>query len=318
MTFNMRAQSMQTPNMAFPAAPDYWPFRQASWRLAMGLAPLALRDWIEPDTRMAVELRTKERLLQERHAEVFIALPEAAAACTEVLTLLAVHLPERFPTLYQRQGTRLHNLVTGQGWDLAQTTLHPLDLAGRLVQEDLCMMQYDPTLDAYRLVAASVCFPTRWRLAEKIGRPVGGIHAPVPGYEEHLAATMDHFFARLKPDRPVWRINWSLLDNPGLFQPYGHGQQQHNPVITSANAGVRLWIRMERQTLRRLPASGDIVFTIRVYVQPLQALAAQPERAAALAVAIRTLPVAMQRYKSLPPFVDAVLAWLDRVGEGVL
>jgi hypothetical protein len=70
---------------------------------------------------------------------------------------------------------------------------------------------------------------------------------------------------------------------------------------------------MERQTLRRLPHSGDILFTIRVYVRPLEHLLAYPARAAAIAAAIRALPPVIQRYKSFAPFQEAVLAWLDRV-----
>lgn len=300
-----------TPQL--PPPPDHSPFREGPFKLAMGLQPLDLQDWIEPDVRLADELAEKERLLRDRHQEVFAALPEALAGSVEVLELLAEHLPKRFPTLYKREGDILHNLVTQQTWDLSQDVLQPLDLAGRLVQEDLCLMQQDLKAGVYRLVGASLCFPTRWRLAEKLGKPLNVIHAPIPGYEEQLAATMDRYFERIKVDKPVWRINWSLIDDPTLFQPTGHGRQGLNPAITPENAGEKLWLRMERQTLRRLPRTHDILFTIRVHVRPLRELAAHPERAAMLAVAMRTMPEPMRLYKSLPPFFDAVLAWLDRV-----
>lgn len=298
-----------------PPPPDYAPFRAGPFRLSMGLTPLNLRDWIEPDARMATELYEKERLLHERHREVFVTLPEAAEGAAEVLELLSAYLPVRFPTLYRRVGERLDNCVTGHTWNLADHTLHPLDLAGRLVQEDLCLMRQDTDTESYRLVGASVCFPTRWHLAQKIGQSVGAIHAPVPDYEEQLASTMDRFLCRLKTDRPVWRLNWSLLDDPTLFQPTGHGRHRLNTHITRHNAGETVWLRMERQTLRRLPGTGDILFTIRVHVRPLHTLAARPERAAALAAAIRALPPAIQQYKSLLPFRGAVLAWLDGVAS---
>jgi hypothetical protein len=279
----------------------------------MGLFPLDLRDWIEPDERMVVELGEKDRLLRERPHEVFAVLPEATEGSAEVLELLAAYLPARFATLYRRIGNQLHNLVTGQGWDISQPVLHPLDLSGRLVQEDLCLMARDRAADVYRLVAASVCFPTRWRLAEKMGKPLNAIHAPIPGYENQLASTMDRFFARLKTNKPVWRLNWSLVDTPALFQPTGHGHIGHNPNVTAQNAGEKLWLRMERQTLRRLPRTQDILFTIRVYIRPLGQLAAQPQRAADLAAVLRALPDPMRLYKSLLPILDATLAWLDRV-----
>lgn len=279
----------------------------------MGLQPLDLHDWIEPDERLVAELAEKEHLLRERHQEVFAVLPEAREGAAEVLELLTDYLPTRFPTLYRREGNVFHNLATQQTWDLSLADLHPLDLAGRLVQEDLCLMQREERSGVYCLVGASVCFPTRWRLADKMGKPLAAIHGPVPGYAEQLASTMDRYFDRLKADKPAWRINWSVMDDPTLFQPTGHGRKGLNPDITPRNAGEKLWLRMERQTVRRLPHTQDILFTIRVHIRPLRELARRPERAAMLAAAMRALPEQMRLYKSLPPFIDAVLAWLDSV-----
>ena len=301
-------------DLSFPSPPDYAPFKVGPFRLSMGLMPLELKDWIEPDAQCAVELKEKERLLTERHAEVFAVLPEADPGSAEALALLVEHLPSRFPELYRRNGDRLDNLATGQRWVIHDTPLHPLDLAGRLVQEDLCLMQWQAHTQVYHLVGASVCFPTRWRLADKIGKPLNTIHAPIPGYAAQLATTMDKFFDRLKVERPVWRLNWALMDDPTLFQPTGQGRTGVNTDITPENAGDTLWLRMERQTLRRLPHSHDILFTIRVYVRPLAHLATQPDRAAQFAAALRALPPSMRLYKSLPPFIEAALTWLDRAG----
>ena len=290
---------------------DYAPYMTgASGRLAMALAPLDPHDWIEPDAHLAADLAEKERLLAERRHDVFIALPEAAAGAAEVLDMLAEHLPARYPDFYERRGERLYSHAVGRVWELAGSDLHALDLAGRLVQEDLCLMQASPDGGDYRLVGASVCFPTRWRLADKMGQALGLIHAPVPGYEAQLGSTMDRFFARLKVERPVWRLNWSIVDDPALYLPVGHGRGDHDRGVTPDNAGDKLWLRMERQTLRRLPRSWDVLFTIRIYVRPLHTLT--PERAAGLAAAIRALPPELQLYKSVRPFREAALAWLDR------
>lgn len=264
------------------------------------------------DDRFATELTEKAHLSHERPDEVFAALPEAAEGATEVLELLTTHLLTYFPHVYRQQGDCLENLVTRQTWTLPPDRLHPLDLAGRLVQEDLCLMQQAAPDEPYRLVGASVHFPTRWRMRDKLGLPLTAIHNPVPGYAAQLGAKADKYFERLKAERPGWRINWSILDAPALFQPTGHGRQGLNREITPQNAGERLWLRMERQTLRRLPRTCDVVFTIRVHVRPIANLARQPQRAADLAAALRALPEATRVYKSLPPFLDALLAWLDR------
>ena len=78
---------------------------------------------------------------------------------------------------------------------------HPLDEAGRLVQEDLCVLVERTA--ATVLEAASLCFPSHWRLHEKLGRSLAAIHAPVPHYAEELEAKVDTFFDRLRVDRPV-------------------------------------------------------------------------------------------------------------------
>jgi hypothetical protein len=55
-----------------------------------------------------------------------------------------------------------------------------------------------------------------------------------------------------------------------------------------------------------------VLFGIRTYVRPLSDLSHRPADCARLAEAIRALPDETFRYKSLPVFADAALAWLDR------
>jgi hypothetical protein len=186
--------------------------------------------------------------------------------------------------------------------------LHPIDAAGRLAQEDVCILE--PFPEGYVLTAGSVCFPSRWRLRDKLGRPLLSIHAPVPGYAETIGVPTDATLARLRVDKPVWRLNWSLLDDPTLYQPTGHGS---SPSLPSGDVGRSVWLRVERQTLRRMPATQAIVFTIRTVVATLaDAVGAGCERATAMATTLRTMPRAMVDYKAMGgPWLDAVLEWLD-------
>ena len=225
---------------------------------------------------------------------------------------MAERLPRLYSQVYRREGAHLLNRATGEEWNLEDDALHPLELAGRLVQEDLCLMGQDASGGFYRLTGACVCFPTRWRLAEKLGRSLDAIHEPVPHYDAQLASSMDRLFARLPVERPVWRLNLSLVDSPALFQPGGHARTNGAPQVTAENAGDNLWLRMERQTLRRLPRSRDILFTIRVVSQPLAALAGRPEHAARLAGALRKIDADLAVYKAMQPIQTAAIAWLDR------
>ncbi|WP_084544373.1 heme-dependent oxidative N-demethylase family protein [Chroogloeocystis siderophila] len=290
--------------------PLYLPFADGQWRMAMGLKPLQLQHWIEIDEDFADELNYKDKLLKERHSEVFGSLPESEAAQQEVLQLLLEHLLQYFPDYYQQQDNCVVNKITGQVWHLNDFAANPLDLAGRLVQEDLCLMQLK---HEYVLTAGSVCFPARWRLSEKLGRPLVQIHDPVPGYAQKLEQSVNKYFHHLKPECPGYRLNWGIVDSPELCLTQRHSTEAFGTDITADNAGEKLWLRVERQTLRRLPVSDGILFTIRTYVYSLQKLASDPAIASQLATVVQQIPPEVQIYKNIFPIQTALLAYLQRV-----
>lgn len=283
------------------------PFIQGRWRLSMGLKPLHLPEWIEINSHFVQELQLKQQLLTDRPTEVFASLPGSEMAQQEALQLLLDHLLYYFPQLYEQQGDRLYNQATQQTWQLSAFAAQPLDLAGRLVQEDLCLLL--PQARKYVLSAASVCFPSRWKLQEKIGLPLAAIHQPVPDYAETLERPVDDLFDRLQPNYPGYRWNWSLVDSNQLFLP------DACPVsvahrITAANAGQQLWLRAERQTLRRLPLSQAVVFTIHTSIFQLAEILT-PAIARDLAATIRQMPPTTQAYKSITLFRVPLLSYLD-------
>jgi hypothetical protein len=138
----------------------------------------------------------------------------------------------------------------------------------------------------------------------------------VPLYAERLAGPVDRFMRNLRPNHIVSRLNWSLLEDPALFHPGGKWRVEARPDITAENAGGRIFLRVERQTVRRLPLTEAVLFGVRVHVYPLNRVIDRPDRAAALANAVRALPAEIGLYKSLPPFKQALLMWLD-AGAGL-
>ena len=81
--------------------------------------------------------------------------------------------------------------------------------------------------------------------------------------------------------------------------------------LTAENAGEQLWLRVERQTLRRLPQSRAVVFTIRTLVRRLDEVAADPGVAGAMAERLREMEPGMAGYKGMPALREPLLAWLD-------
>jgi dimethylamine monooxygenase subunit A len=263
------------------------------WRFAMGLHALDPADWLIVTGEYAVETAEKRRLYAAG-AEIFRMLPEGELAAAELGTVLEAHLDRHHPAI------RVDPAIEG-----------PLARLGIAVQEDLCLMLASP--EGYRLVGAFVAFPSRWNIGEKIGRPINGIHAPVPGLEPAIGRPINLFFERLAVGHPVWRANWSLTDDPTLHQP-SNAFRRTTTAVTPEDVGRRLWVRVERQTLTRLPESRAVVFTILTFVAPLAAIAGLPEIGRKLAARLAELPEPMLVYKNLATNRDAIIAHLTGAG----
>lgn len=69
-------------------------------------------------------------------------------------------------------------------------------------------------------------------------------------------------------------------------------------LITKENAGEMMYLRTERQTLRRLPKSNTILFTIKTYTTTIKDVCKnEPQTAKRLAGAVRNWPPEMIEYK---------------------
>jgi dimethylamine monooxygenase subunit A len=281
--------------------------------MAMGLTACPRADWIELDQHYPAEMAERRHLLATRRDDVFAAVSGSEPARQETWDVLSAHLADRWPDWFANDGSVLENRLTGDRWNLAELGHDPLEAAALLVQEDLCIIQMSET--GPLLAAGVVCFPSRWRLGEKIGRPLAAVHAPVPFYGDRLARPVDRFMGVVKPGHVAVRLNWSMSDDPTLFQPGGKWRADRAEHITANTAGDALFVRVERQTLTRLPQCGAVLFTIRVHVYPLARIVARPQIAQRLAEAVRALPPETLHYKSLLRFRDALLDYLGRVSQ---
>ena len=296
-----------------PEQAVHLPFTAGPYRMAMDLVNEPEFAWFEFDDQYLAEMAEKRRLLATVPAEVFAVTPQSEDAREEALALIVAAVTTHHPDWFSRSGAAtVRNHLTGESLNIG--SCDPLQLAGLLVQEDLCLIQNGEAGPVF--TAASLCFPSRWRVLDKIGKPLAAVHGPVPLYTERLARPVDQFMRNLKPDHIVSRLNWSLLDDPALFQPGGKWRVEARSDITAENAGGRIFLRVERQTVRCLPLTEAVLFGVRVHVYPLDRVIDRPDRAAVLASAVRALPAEIRHYKSLSPFKQALLAWLD-AGTGL-
>ncbi|MAT03016.1 MAG: hypothetical protein CL421_08290 [Acidimicrobiaceae bacterium] len=213
--------------------------------VSMGVRKLGKRPWLFIDKHTEEELTLKAKLSKDPKSEVFLSQPGTQQASECAISLI------------EQTGIELIHLKN----------LHPLERAGLSIQEDLCLVQRSSK--GWILEAASLSFPSLWKLSEKLGKNMAAVHGPVDDYPEFLEKKVEGFFDRLSHD-PVWRRNWFIHSDDNLYQP---GQpKEDDPVITSDLIGQKLFVRSERQTLRALEIPGWILFTIRVQQTPLEDL----------------------------------------------
>ena len=287
---------------SLPEVAEYRPYEAGRYRMVMGLSAVSAPDWLEFADDYAAQMEERRRLLAYRREDVLACLPEAEVAARELLSVLVSHICRHHPAWFSRSGQVLHNHLLDERIELDSD--HPLGIVGLLVQEDFCLNQVHE--DGHRLTAAILCFPTRWSLAEKLGKPLIRVHEHVPGYADRLGNPVERFFSSLKDDKLAQRLNWSVIDDDALYQIGGKGRSDLDDGISADNALRRLTLRVERQSFRRLPESRAIAFGIRIHQTRLDRVAATPGEAARLSAALRALPVDLARYKSILRFSDAV------------
>ena len=168
----------------------------------------------------------------------------------EMLDYLIAHLGDA----YQQRGDYIRR---PDGVKVALDDDIPLAVAGRLVQQDLCILERQG--EEYLLTGGALCFPASWSLHEKMGRNLVAIHAPIPAYSDDIAKRVGRLFAAIQPGRFLWRANYLLYESPDLFQPR-RTQARRNPG--------QEYIRVERQVLTKLPKTGAVIFGIHSLVLP--------------------------------------------------
>lgn len=225
------------------------PWMKPKTRRLPGIQPVKHGEWLLRDDAFAEQMAYRDHLIATRRAEVFQANPHCQIAQEETLTIVLAELDEG----YQKGGA-----VTRPDGVVVPLTGPPLVTAARLVQEDLLIMdmQHEPSL-----CAAVLCFPASWTLAEKFGAGLMEIHGYVDEYTDEMATRVQRMFQAVRPEQPLWRANYFRYQSADLFQPRRGGE-----VKLAPDEGG--FVRVERQTIRKLSHTGAVVFGIHTYVTP--------------------------------------------------
>lgn len=291
----------------------------------MGLRTMDWNDWIELDNQYLKFHQDKSARIASRGDKCCRtdSDPKVIDGAVELLEELSCYLPERYPSMFRRTSVGIDNLVTGESLDIRpdQLTMNgaredPMQLCARLVQDDLAIM-YEKDDGQYYLLAGAILLAGFWRLEDKFGMPLSEIHTSgdVPGFKQKLEKGMMNFFRRVTPEKPVLRNNYFIQVDDCLAWSPSIGSEDSDGIgwfTAEKNKAIQHhYFRSERQSLRRLPRSGGVVFTIRTYFHPITEICEEPYVPGRLASAVRSWGDDVANYKGRERYGDVLLEYLD-------
>ncbi len=307
----------------------YFPFGN-QFDMRMGTTLITGKDrLIDVDEKHYLpEINEKRKLLQTDHRYYYRAHQHSLTAqwdvLDKVLTDLSIIDPQHF--ILQKNDDywhwinhRLNEEISFVFGDETTLPLEPLDWVGRQVQEDLVILSNN---NSATLIAGQLCFANGWSLNDKYNQPFLTIHAPAPGLISPTMQTAQKLMEKIQDSKPVWRCSWNFKIRGDLDLSSKHNRLYNQeltelaPQLTPENIGSRLFLRIERQTISRLPRSGCVLFGIHLYQNILDDERMNKQQAQSMYNVLTTTPKEMMDYKAITPFKDALLGYLENIIAG--
>jgi hypothetical protein len=277
------------------------------------------------DEHYISECRERAMVLRQDPNRCMV-LPHMMAAQWDTLELLMESLAEDYPEHFtlRRDGddwtwtNRLLGLhdrfVFGDEHSLPQA---PFEYITRQAQGDFTLQdQRDGTL---YMDGGMVTTQADWSLEFDLGMTFHEWHGPVP--IAHDIGVFDRalqYLMRIQYGRPVRRLNWTMTVNPRLDT-----SPENYPIwgpdkatVTPDNVGAKLHLRVELQTLYRLPRSNAILFGVRAYLASLSELARAPKWGRRLHRVLRDLHPDIVAYKGLGRYRQTAIDYLAAFDDG--
>jgi hypothetical protein len=238
----------------------YRPWSDPGLSRLPGVLPLAPSEWLVRDEAFGGQMALRDRLIVAEGDVVKVDPPGSAVVAELTETVLSAL---RLDAGYRVGG---NSVMRPDGVEVVLDA----DLAtlARLVQADLLI--HEKRGEEHVLTGGLLLFPASWSLRQKVGRPLASIHEPVGRYDAGIARRVQRMFDFLRPEAPLWRANWLLYRDPDLFQPRTEAEPRPRPAPGTG------YLRSERQSFRKLPDTGAVIFAIHTYVLPIAALDDDP------------------------------------------
>ena len=129
----------------------------------------------------------------------------------------------------------------------------------------------------YLFRAGIICSSIGWNLGSKLGLSLHDIHhttGSVPHYASKLSSSIDRFFARsLPPHKPIQRGSWTLeIGQPLFILPKDEHFVAAHKTQEQFQRLDDIFLRVDWQTMRRLPITGAICLNFKALFTQLEQL----------------------------------------------
>jgi dimethylamine monooxygenase subunit A len=306
-----------------------FPFDDATYMYSTNVEPAerprttTVGEWgraiYDVDAHYLGEIAERERILEHDPSRCQV-LPHMREAAWDVVEHVTRKLAQEYPSQFALSRDGDHFRWVNRPLEIEQRftrgdddtlPMEPFEWIARQVQEDIELL--DQRGENLYLDAGILTFGADWSLDFDLGMSFLEIHGPVPRVHELGVIPRAHkFLLGLQPGPAFRRTNWTLtidrrLDTTTEVYPIWGPDRAS---LEFREIGPRVHLRVEVQHFVRLARSNAVMFPIRTYLAPFDAIAAVPIWSARLQSVLATLPQDLVDYKGLTRFRDDCVAWL--------
>ncbi|KAJ6155546.1 hypothetical protein N7470_006112 [Penicillium chermesinum] len=294
------------------------PFRPFRWTYhqTMSLTKLETDWWIELENTYKSRIAQRKALYAKHGKAVLDALPGSELACKELMEMVLQFVCARYPQYFSVVDKRiLQNRILETEQDIRSKP--PLEILIDNIPEDFAIMLRDDQTGYYFMRAGVICSALGWNVGSKIGKQLHEIHAPIPDYKEKMQFSMDRCVMFLLGRMTLQCKADSMEqvfheDADGQAHPTGLvGSRGREPLYMppgDPHEALRLTqdpnltldecnLRVDWQTLRRLPISAGVVFNFKALFTPVSEFRDEPGVPALIAKVLKEGKESLMRYK---------------------
>ncbi|KAF3222752.1 hypothetical protein TWF192_008795 [Orbilia oligospora] len=288
----------------------------------MSLTRLEPNWWLELEDTYSTRLLQRSQILREYKTKVIdrhldISNPwRVEVACKELMEMVIQFLCSRYPQYFYFNTSKFVFLNRILGKEFEVYKMDPLDFVFQNVPEDFAIVMPDDGRGGkYVFVAGMICSSVGWDLGEKIGKVLGEIHGVVPEYKEKMERSMDRWVIQQSLTIMIYKEkgSWDIVVGEPLFVC---GGEEFNKRRSGQDQSIKeedLTLRVDWQTLRRLPLSGGIVFNYKALFTPVKEFEDEPGVPALVEKVLREGNRKILEYKGTWHVEHVVLPMLERM-----